>query len=129
MRDARDTGRTRPDTPTIPSRRGLLATGTAALLIGAAIATAALGAPVASPEGAGDDDELIALCAEFGTALAISTAMMGTNSDFFIALNLKNRARGLRLRRAQGWHRVTEINICQFRVASLWVRSPMGAHR
>jgi hypothetical protein len=44
-----------------PSRRGLLATGTAALLAGAAIATTARAAPVASLEGAGDDAELIAL--------------------------------------------------------------------
>jgi hypothetical protein len=45
-------------------RRGLLAGATAALAAGAAIATAAHGAPVASPAGAGDDAELIRLCAE-----------------------------------------------------------------
>ena len=49
------------------SRRGLLARGTAALLTGAAIATTAHAAPVAAPEGAGDDTELLALCAAFGT--------------------------------------------------------------
>lgn len=49
-------------TLSIPSRRGLLAGGTAALLTGAAIATAAHAGPVASPAGAGDDAELIALC-------------------------------------------------------------------
>lgn len=43
-------------------RRRLLAGATAALAAGAAIATGALAAPVASPEGAGDDAELIALC-------------------------------------------------------------------
>lgn len=48
-----------------PSRRRLLASTAAALATGAAIATAAHAAPVASPGGAGGDAELIALCAEF----------------------------------------------------------------
>ena len=48
-----------------PSRRGLLARGTAALLTGAVITTAARGAPVASPGSAGDDAEILRLADEF----------------------------------------------------------------
>jgi hypothetical protein len=61
MHTARDTGRTRADNPALPSRRGLLAASASALVAGAAIATAAHGALVASPGGAGDA-ELIAAC-------------------------------------------------------------------
>ncbi|HUB48361.1 MAG TPA: hypothetical protein VMB73_25575 [Acetobacteraceae bacterium] len=51
------------DTPDNPSRRAILVGSTAALLAGAAIATAAHGAPVAPP--AGDDAELLALRRSF----------------------------------------------------------------
>ena len=50
-----------------PSRRGLLAGSTAALLAGAAFVTAARAAPVASAVATGDDAELLALCAAFDT--------------------------------------------------------------
>lgn len=53
------------DTIDNPHRRRLLATATAALAAGAAIATAARGAPVASPEGAGDDAEILRLARAF----------------------------------------------------------------
>jgi hypothetical protein len=71
MHDARDNTHTRADTPTNPSRRGLLARGTAALLAGTAIATAARGAPVAPPAGAGDDAELLRLHREFFAQTAV----------------------------------------------------------
>jgi hypothetical protein len=48
-----------------PSRRAMRAGGTAALLTGAALATAAHGAPVAAPVAGGDDAELLALHAEW----------------------------------------------------------------
>jgi hypothetical protein len=49
-----------------PSRRRLFASLSATLLAGAAIATAARGAPGAAMQASGGDDaELIALCAEF----------------------------------------------------------------
>jgi hypothetical protein len=48
-----------------PSRRGLLAGGTAALLAGAAIATAARGAPVLATMPQTDDAELLALVRKF----------------------------------------------------------------
>jgi hypothetical protein len=46
-------------------RRGILVGGTAALLAGAAIATAAHAAPVASPGATGDDAEIMRLAKEF----------------------------------------------------------------
>ena len=50
-------------TPTrAPSRRGLLARSTAALLASAAALTVARAAPLAAPAAAGEDAELIALC-------------------------------------------------------------------
>ena len=54
-----------PDTIDNPLRRRLLAGATAAIATGAAIATAAHAAPVASPENAGADAELIAACHRF----------------------------------------------------------------
>jgi hypothetical protein len=64
MHNARDNGRTRADTSTIPSRRRLFAGLSATLLASAAIATAARGAPVAALP-AGDDAELLRLCSGF----------------------------------------------------------------
>jgi hypothetical protein len=59
---ARDNGRTRPDTPDIPCRRGLLTTSAAALLAGVAIA---LPAANRAPQPAVDDDaELVRLADE-----------------------------------------------------------------
>jgi hypothetical protein len=58
----------------ITSRRGLFAAGASALVAGAAIATAAHGAPATPPGGAGDDAELLALhrsfLAEHATVMA-----------------------------------------------------------
>jgi hypothetical protein len=65
MHHACDTGRTRADTPPNPSRRAMLAGGTAALLAGAAAATVAHGAPPGVAGADGPDAELIALCAAF----------------------------------------------------------------
>ena len=70
-----------PGAPAIPSRRGLLAGGTAALLAGAAIATAAHGASVASPGGAGDDAELIAVCQDFHAADAVVAALDASDAE------------------------------------------------
>jgi len=76
MPQARDTGRTRANTiPENPSRRAILAGSTAALLAGAAIATGARGASVAS---AGDDAELLALHRSF---LAEHDTVMAWNAD------------------------------------------------
>lgn len=61
----------RDNTHTRAERRGLLAGGTAALPAGAAIATAAHGASVASPSGAGDDAEILRLAHEFWALDAI----------------------------------------------------------
>jgi hypothetical protein len=63
-----------------PSRRGLLAGGTAALLAGAAFVTAARAAPVASAMATGDDAELLALCAEFHRVHAVVIAARGDES-------------------------------------------------
>jgi hypothetical protein len=60
-----------------PSRRGLLAGSTAALLAGAAFVAAARGAPVASAVATGDDAELLALCAEFHRVHAAVIAARG----------------------------------------------------
>ena len=57
-----------------PSRRGLLAAAASALVAGAAIATAAHGAPVASPGLAGADAELLALYRSFLAEHATVTA-------------------------------------------------------
>jgi hypothetical protein len=54
MHDARDIGRTHADTSTTPSRRRLFAGLSATLLAGAAIATAAHGAPVAALPAGGE---------------------------------------------------------------------------
>jgi hypothetical protein len=73
-----------------PSRRRLLAGATAALATGAAIATAAHAAPVASPDGAGDDAALIRLCAEFHRLNAVQAAWSHDDDDGFGA-NLNQR--------------------------------------
>lgn len=53
------------DTIDNPQRRRLLASATAALAAGAAIATVAHAAPVAAPGGAGGDAEIMRLAREF----------------------------------------------------------------
>ena len=67
--DAGDTGRTRVDTPPNPSRRGLLAGSTAAVVVASAAAVTAVGAPRATvsqrQDADGTDAELLALCAAF----------------------------------------------------------------
>ena len=62
------------DTIDNPQRRRLLARCTAALLTGAAIATGAHAAPVASPGATGDDAELLGLCTEFHGLSAVMAA-------------------------------------------------------
>jgi hypothetical protein len=62
MHDARDTGRTRPDTIPTPRRRGLLAGTIAALLAGAAAVATAKATPAPAT---GDDAELLALAQDF----------------------------------------------------------------
>lgn len=59
------------------SRRRLLASATAVLAAGAAIATAARGAPVASLEAVGADAELMRLCADMEAAQAQIEAISG----------------------------------------------------
>jgi hypothetical protein len=63
MHNAHDTGRTRAASPPNPSRRAMLAGGTAALLAGAAAVTVARGAPSGVAGADGPDAELIAMCA------------------------------------------------------------------
>jgi hypothetical protein len=64
-----------------PSRRGLLAAAASALVAGAAIATAAHGAPVASPGLAGDDAELISLCDRLVAIMAEEARIFATIED------------------------------------------------
>jgi hypothetical protein len=73
MHTARDTGRARalPTTPDT-SRRRLFATAASALVAGAALATAAHGAPVTDPSG--DDAELIRLHQELVAQTAVVQA-------------------------------------------------------
>jgi hypothetical protein len=66
MHTAGDTRRTRAlSTTTDTSRRRLFATAASALAAGAALATAAQGAPITEAAGAGPDAPLIGICAEF----------------------------------------------------------------
>ena len=80
MHNARDTEQTHAVNPTIPSRRGLLAGSTAALLAGAAFVTAARAAPVAAAVATGDDAELLSLCAEFHRVHAAVIAARGSDA-------------------------------------------------
>jgi hypothetical protein len=76
--DAGATGRTRADTPPNPSRRGLLAGSTAAVLVASAAAVTAVGAPRATvsqrQDADGTDAELLALCAAFHEEHAAANA-------------------------------------------------------
>jgi len=71
MHTARDNGAVRAATTPNPSRRAILAGSTAALLAGAAIATAAHGAPVALPS---DDAALLRLHQELVAQTAVVQA-------------------------------------------------------
>ena len=97
------------DTPTIPSRHGLLARGTAALLTGAAIATAEKVRQVDAPHGA--DAELIRLCDR--------VAQLSNNYD---ALTLARHTRedeerteplldAINAEQAEIWERLDEIGL------------------
>jgi hypothetical protein len=79
---ARDAGHTRPDTIAAPRRRGLLTGTLAALLTGTAAVAAARAAPVPA---AGDDAELIRLCAEFHHLTAAMAAWSVEDDDGFDA--------------------------------------------
>jgi hypothetical protein len=71
-------------------RRGLLRGGTAALLAAGAVAATARAAPVALPEAAGDDAELIKLCAECHRLTAVMAAWPRDDDNGFEA-NLRER--------------------------------------
>jgi zona occludens toxin (predicted ATPase) len=81
MAQPSDTGHVRAADPTIHSRRGLLAAATSALVAGAAIATAAHGAPLASPADAGGDAELIRLCDRLVAIQAEEARIFATIED------------------------------------------------
>ena len=80
-----------------PSRRGLLARGTAALLTGAAIATTAQAAPVASLGGAGADAELIALCANQDEAWAFALTIQAEGKTLPPGITAQSRDQERRL--------------------------------
>jgi hypothetical protein len=90
MRDAGDTGRKRADTPTNPSRRGLMAGSTAALLAGVTAAHGNASHDAKFFAGLGDDAALLALCAEFHKQDAVvGTLEWGENEPLSAALDVR----------------------------------------